>query len=383
MSVIAWIFLISMVGRASAPAQEPVVKQIEFSTDGGNLSTLGEVLIEYADGSNLLLTPDGQLHTLRAEDIQSEEPSDVPMTPLTPDEMGQAVVAELPEGFKVLQTKHYVLVYNSSEIYVNWVGRLFERQYSVFYNYWKSRGIRLNEPRFPLVAIVFSDKASYMPYAKREVGEAAESMIGYYNMKTNRMATYDLTGVDGLVPNGSRISSQAVIDELISRPEYERTVATIAHEAVHQLSFNGGLQTRLAENPRWLSEGMAMFFEAPDSGSASGKQRVGNVNYHNLRLFVSQFKDRPADSLSTLISDDSRMINAATASRAYPESWALTYFLFKTKSKQCTKYLLELRDLPPLGEVSPRERVERFKKHFGEDLTQLDTEFINYMRRVR
>ena len=74
-------------------------------------------------------------------------------------------------------------------------------------------------------------------------------------------------------------------------------------------------------------------------------------------------------------------IDATTATKAYPESWALTYFLFKTKRKQTTAYLKELAELPPLGEVSARERLELFKKHYGEDLAKLDQDFIAFMRR--
>ena len=168
----------------------------------------GEVLAAYSDGSLLFLSRDGQLRTLLSEEVVSSTPTAAPMEPMLGAEVGQSVIAELPPGFKVTETKHYVLVYNTSDIYVDWVGKLFERLYRGFYNYWRNKGVKLEEPRFPLVAIVFSDKAGYMAYAEREVGEAAGAMIGYYNMKTNRVITYDLTGVDGLVPTGQRVSSQ-------------------------------------------------------------------------------------------------------------------------------------------------------------------------------
>jgi len=274
-----------------------------------------------------------------------------------------------------------VLIYNTSEIYVKWVAELFERLHRNFYNYWKSKGFKLSEPRFPLVAVVFSNKASYMSYAQREIGATAEAMIGYYNMKTNRMVTYDLTGVDGLVPNGTRISSDTVIRHILSQPQAERTVATIVHEAVHQLAYNSGLQVRLAENPLWLSEGLAMFFETPDASSSKGWGAIGKVNAHNLRLFAQYVPDRPVDSLQTLISSDKRLREAATAGQAYPESWALTYFLLNAKSKQFVAYLKKLAQQPPLGEVAPRQRIELFKQHFGEDLEALDRELMNFYRR--
>lgn len=371
----------------NAWSQSPTV-QIEFKNDAGQPTSnadgspvLGEVLVDYADGSLLLLTPDGQMWTLQAEDIISSEPSDEPMQVLTSEEIYDQFKQQLPAGFNVHKTRHYVLIYNTSDVYVKWVASLFERLYRGFYNYWDSKGFKLEEPRFPLVAVVFSNKASYMAYAEREIGKSASAMIGYYNMKTNRMVTYDLTGVDGLVPAGTRVSNDRVIRHILSQPQAERTVATIVHEAVHQLAFNSGLQVRLSDTPLWVSEGLAMFFESPDAGNSSGWGTIGKVNQHNLRLFAQFLRRRPKDSLLTLISDDDRLRKAETASQAYPESWALTFFLLSTKSKQYTAYLRELASLPPLGEVSARERIEMFKKHFGDDLDELDQDFVNYYRR--
>jgi hypothetical protein len=364
-------------------AQEVATHQVEFKTQAGTTTSICEVLVAYADGSMLLLTPDGQLRTLTSTEVVTSVPVDEAMEPLDSKAAAAAVLAELPPGFDVHETDNYVLVYNTNFAYVKWVGVLFERLNSVFTNYWKkSNDLKLQKPRFPLVAIVFRDKASYLAYAERDVGDSAKAMIGYYNMKTNRMVTYDLTGVVGTVPPGKQVQYQELIDSLRQRPEFERTLSTIVHEAAHQLSFNTGLQTRLADSPLWMSEGMAMFFESPDNASAKGGQRIGNVNYFNLNLFRQSMSTRPADSLTTLITDDARFRDAATATKAYPESWALTYFLFKTKKKQTSAYLTELAEFAPLGEVTARERLELFKKHFGDDLARLDQEFISYMRRL-
>lgn len=371
---------------AEAATQSPVVTiEIEFKSPQGQqapaASVVGEAVVDYADGSLLLLTQDGQLWTLHSEDIVARKNTEKTFTPLTSDQIYEQFKDQLPTGFNVYKTKHYVLVYNTSDIYVKWVAELFERLHRNFYNYWKSRGFKLEEPRFPLVAVVFSNKASYLAYAQREIGDSAQAMIGYYNMKTNRMVTYDLTGVDGLVPSGTRISSDAVIRQILSQPQAERTVATIVHEAVHQLAYNSGLQARLAANPLWLSEGLAMYFETPDAKSSKGWGAIGKVNQHNLRLFAQFVPSRPVDSLLTLISDDKRLRESTTAGQAYPESWALTYFLMNTYSKQFVEYLKELAELPPLGEVPQRDRIEQFKKHFGQDLEALDKQLINFYRR--
>lgn len=369
----------------SASPPPPAVVEIEFRSPVGQKApdgpVLGEALVRYEDGSLLLQTADGQLWTLKQEDIKFCNEASAPFVPMTSDQIYAQFKQELPPGFAVHQTKHYVLIYNTSEVYVRWVAELFERLHRNFYNYWRSKGWRLEEPRFPLVAVVFSNKASYLAYGQREIGDTAQSMIGYYNMKTNRIVTYDLTGVDGLVPSGTRVSSDAVVRHILSQPQAERTVATIVHEAAHQLAYNSGLQVRLADNPLWLSEGLAMFFESPDANSSKGWGAIGKVNVHNLRLFAQYAANRPDDSLLTLISDDQRLRSGATAAQAYPESWALTYYLLTTRSRQFVAYLQELAQLPPLSDVPQRERIETFKRHFGEDLGELDKQLLAHFRR--
>jgi len=366
---------------STAPAVQTV--NVEFKHKGGQTTSIGEVIIEAEDGGILLLTPEGQLWTLQPEDILARSPADKPMQALTSEEIYAKIKLQATDGFKVHKTSHFVIIYNTNDIYAQWVGEMYEGLFRKFHNFWKSKKIELEEPRFPLVAIVFNTKEAYLAYAEREIGETAAALIGYYNMQTNRMISFDMTGVAGLAVNSGRYSSMQMINQAFSQPGAERTLATNVHEAVHQLSFNTGLQVRLADNPLWFSEGMAMFFETPDTNSARGGATIGKINYHNLRLFANYLPKRPADSLTTLITDDSRLQNAKTANDAYSESWALTYYLLKTKSKQYVTYLESLRALPPLVSSTPRERVALFKRHFGDDLPKLDADFITFIRKLR
>lgn len=375
------------IGQLSVVAQTPkdvaAVVETEFKHKGGQISSLAEVVVEAGDGGKLLLTPDGQLWPCQPEDIVRCEAVEKTLKPLSGDEVYENLKEQLSTEFHIHKTAHYVLVYNTSETYARWVGSLYERLYRAFYNYWKTRGIRLEEPRFALVAIVFNTQQSYLGFAEREIGESARAMLGYYNLQTNRVVSFDLTGVEGLTQPGSRLNSTVLINQVLSQPQAERTVATIVHEAVHQLSYNSGLQTRLADNPLWVSEGMATFFETPDVKSSTGWGTIGSINYHNLQLFAKYLHNRPADSLTTLITDDSRFQNSDTAGNAYSESWALTYYLLKTKKTEYSDYLKALSQLKPLAEMEPRERVELFKQHFGADLQEFDKDFIAFARRLR
>jgi hypothetical protein len=230
---------------------------------------------------------------------------------------------------------------------------------------------------------VFDSREAYLQYAEREIGPSAGAMIGYYNMQTNRIVTFDITGVQGLAVPGQRYSSSAMLTQLFSQPQAERTVATIVHEAVHQIAYNSGFQVRLADNPKWVSEGIAMFFETPDVNNARGWGTIGKINYYQLQQFRRYLQHRPSDSLTTLICDDRRFGDKSTVADAYAESWALTYYLLKAHSDNYADYMKAMAKLPPLGEGDARQRVELFKAHFGADLAKLDQQFVTFMRRQR
>jgi Protein of unknown function (DUF1570) len=377
-----WLLLSGFVCFAQQSDAESVkILRLTYRKKSVECKSLAEVIREYEDGSLLVQIPDGRLLSLDPEDVISQEPADQPMTPLTADQMIEELKEQLGSDFRFYKTKHYVIAFKTSQIYAEWVGQLFERFYRAFYTDWNNRDIKLDEPRFPLVAILFNDKNSYLEYAHQDIGDSAKAMIGYYNMNTNRMISYDLTGVDGLVPSNEKVSSRAVIERILSQPQAERTVATIVHEASHQLSYNAGLQIRLADNPLWLSEGLAMYFEAPDVLSPQ-TWKVGILNYHNLRLFLAYLNQRPVDSLQSLVSDDQKFSDPARVAAAYHESWALTYFLMKTRKKEFTQYMKHVAQFEPLAEPNARARLADFEKFFG-PLAKLDRDFINYITRQR
>lgn len=369
----------SLVLLAATPAL--ALDYVARTGDARPRELAGKVQVEAADGGVLLLTPDGAMWPLPKEEIAERRSDPKPFEPLTRQQLVARLTSELPAGFKFHQTKHYLIAYNTSPAYAQWVGALYERLFSAFHNYWERRGMKLHEPEFPLVALVFDSRDSYAEFARAEVGEAARSMIGYYSLQSNRMIMYDLTGVEDLKVTGDR-GSAARINQILSQPGAERTVATIVHEATHQLAFNSGLQVRYADLPLWVSEGLAIFFETPDLGSAKGWRTIGGVNRVNLTNFRKYLKARPADGLELLLADDKRFRDPATGADAYAESWALTYFLLQTRKEAYAKYMQAMGEQKPLIEVPSDERIARFKEHFGSDLAELDAEFLKYMRGV-
>jgi hypothetical protein len=372
--VILFLLLIS-------PAAARALEYVTINQNGSQQELVGKLEVEAEDGGIMLLTADGVLWPLPKEEIVSRKSDDKPFVPLAAEEIAKKLTAELPAGFKIHQTKNYLICYNTSQAYAQWVGGLFERLNAAFYNYWTRRGIEMRPPQFPLVALVFDSKASYAQHARGELGDATGSIIGYYSLKTNRMTMYDLTGVEEF-GGGGRATTAARVNQILNKPGAERTVATIVHEATHQLAFNSGLQVRYADIPMWVSEGLAIYFETPDLESKTGWRNIGGVNRVNLVNYRKAAADGKLVSLEQLLTGDKEFRDPNTAPTAYAQAWALNYFLLKTRGEQYAKYLQAQAAQAPLVIVEPPERIKQFQEALGSDTTEIEADFLKFMRNV-
>ncbi len=353
---------------------------VVYQEGGSEQRLTGKVEVVAADGGILLLGRDGVLRNIEPKDLVSRASDDEPFTPYNKAELAQVTLRALPAGFTTFETNNYLIVHNTSRAYAAWCGSLFERLYRGFENYWSRRGFKLKQPEYPLVALVFGDKESYVQYAQQELGEAAGSVIGYYSLRTNRMAMYDLTGVASAA-GGARLTG-AQINAMLARPAASQTVATVIHEATHQIAFNAGMHRRYSDIPVWLSEGVAMYFETPDLSSARGWSTIGDVNRPRMQAFSQSLGSRKPGDLAALLENDKRFRTVSEAAAAYSEAWALCYFLNRVKEREFVEYLKLLSEKDPLIWNSPEERLAEFTRIFGSPQT-LELEFVRFMSRVK
>jgi hypothetical protein len=373
--VILLVWLVIALGGPASGVDRVTIKKGESQT-----TLEGRVEVTAQDGGVLLLAPDGVLWPLQPKEIVERKSDALPFEPLGADQIARRLQAELPKGFDVHTTAHYLICYNTTREYAQWCGALFERLYWAFDNYWTRRGFTLSKPAFPLVAVVFADRASYITFSTAELGDAADKIIGYYSLQSNRMTMYDLSGMEAVNRAHNRRGSPGQISKLLAQPEAERNVATIVHEATHQIAYNCGLHARLSDCPLWFSEGIAMFFETPDVSSAKGWRNIGGANVPRLNQFGAYVRKRPADSLETLVADDKRFRDTNQALDAYAEAWSLTYFLIRQRPKQYLEYLRTLSQKKPLLWDTPATRLKELTEAFG-DLKKLDAEFMRFMRK--
>ncbi|MBQ15693.1 MAG: hypothetical protein CMJ65_01075 [Planctomycetaceae bacterium] len=380
--IAACCLLACPITSAMSAEDAAMVETVSFD-DGGRTRTIsGRVLVTATDGGLLVQERDGRLWTVTIETLKTRDPSRIPFQPYTTRELGSHLATELKQSvgpdLLITTTRHYTIVSSADPRYARWCGLLFERLRTAFVTYWKGRGLALAEPEFPMVAIVLKNRDEFNRFAKRDAGLDSTQAVGYYSMLTNRIVLYDLAAVPGRPPAGTAAEIQR---RLATAP---RAIATVVHEAAHQVAFNSGLHRRLADNPLWLAEGMAVFFETPDLRSRTGWRTVGQVNRPRLARFVEFVRQRRRPgSLKSLVTVDRRFRDAPSEIDAYAEAWALSYYLMRARRKQYLAYLKTIAAKPLLRWDTPEVRQADFEAAFGNDWQKLDRQFLKYMSRVK
>jgi hypothetical protein len=262
----------------------------------------------------------------------------------------------------VTGTGHYLVVHPKGQK-DRWAQR-FEDLYRSFVHYFSVRGLRVKEPEFPLVAIVWGNKQQYLNYAATNGVNLSPNAVGYYSPATNRVHLYDATAGK----NGA---------------DWQQNADTIIHEVTHQTAFNTGVHARFAGCPRWLAEGLGTLFEAKGIHSARAfTGRPDRINRQRLADYKRLFpKGVEAEYLAQLVSSDRPF--ERDVPKAYAASWALTFYLVETQSRRYADYLALTAARQP-GEPYPdAKRLADFTRIFGDNFAMLAARLSRFMADVQ
>ncbi|MFW5693439.1 MAG: hypothetical protein ACOCWL_04415, partial [Thermoguttaceae bacterium] len=160
-----------------------------------------------------LLGRDGRLWQFPPGEATEWRQSSTRFTPATVSELRADLLRELGRGFEVTTTTRYVVAHARGQR-DRWPKR-FENLYREFVTYFGKRGLNLQEPEFPLVAIVLPGEAEFRQYLAALGAPAPRGLLGFYSLETNRIVLYDIESSDGY-------------------DEWHETATTILHEATHQ-----------------------------------------------------------------------------------------------------------------------------------------------------
>lgn len=351
--------------------------EVTFSRAGDVQKLEGWVLEEPADGSILFQSRDGRIWELQASEVREKAKSETAVAPYTKKEMGRLIRDELGKGFRSHDAGNFVLIYNTEEDYARWIAGLYRKLRRGFGDYWRKSGLKLNtKPQFPLPVLIFRTRAEYLQYMQRDLGQANESMLAYYNFQTNRVVMFDLTATQA---RENVKMDQRRITQVLSNPRAVPMVATVIHEGTHQLMFNYGMQVRYSDTPLWLNEGLAMYFETPDMKSSRGWRKIGGINFLRLQPFLQFLERRPQDSLRQMIKSD-EVFRRGDVLDNYSQAWAFTYFLLNRHRENFVEYLQHMSKKPILIYDKPEQRVSEFEELMKKSIEELDREFVQYMK---
>lgn len=307
-----------------------------------------------------LLARDGRLVQFAPNEARNSRRVSDRFVSYSPSEMRARLQREFGQQFEVSGTGHFLVVHPRGTR-DQWAMR-FEELYRSFVHYFNVRGFRLDEPQFPLVAVVFRTQGEYLEYARRYETAVSPQVVGFYSGASNRIVMYDESG-------GRSAPSPSNLETLI-------------HEAAHQSAFNTGIHNRYWPPPRWVCEGLGMLFEAPGvHDSRTYKNLQDRINRHRLERYRRYLVKRPPDALVNFLMSDRLFQTDPDA--AYAEAWALTFFLCETRPKQYYQYLKATAgpDAATANE-SGEERLARFLGVFQTDLKLLEAHYQRFIAQL-
>ena len=370
------IFFCSVAGLADELPSSATLATVAVKGDDGSLEVSGRVLVQAQDGGVLLEERNGRIRQLTAAMIESKTVSEAPFVWMTDDELGSDLLSQVPAGFEIHQTDHYVVCSNSSEEYAVFVGKLLEKVFDQYFQFMKEQEIVVRPLMAKLPVIILQSEAEFKDFASTQHPETSfVDTPGYYSIRENQMLLMDLTR------DRSIRSVSAIRKRLSEQPLH---VATIVHEAVHQLAFNSGLQVRMADNPVWLSEGLALHFEQVIPRSTSLWTRPGLVNARHHPEFIRSVENATTRiSFNSLTQTDKSFTDSATVATAYAESWALTTYLLRQQKSGMGRFLQTISRRIPLQPVTAEQRLQEFTTAFGKSPDECEQEVVSFVRRLR
>jgi len=305
----------------------------------------------------LLLARDGRLWDFAPKESRNFRKVSSSFSSYSASEMRAALERELRGKLVITGTGHYLVAHPKGK--EAWAQR-FEQLYRSCIHYFSMRNMRVTEPAFPLVAIVWGNRADFERYAAQDGSHVREGVLGFYSPTTNRVMLYDND------MGNSRLSS--LFND-----------ATIIHEATHQVAFNTGVHNRFSPSPNWLVEGLGSMFEA---NGVWDWQRYPDRRDRVNRMRLAQFRawqksGRAAGSFAQLLSSDRQFATNPTA--AYAEGWAWVFFLTERHPQKFAEYVRRVAGRGDFEAYPPSQRIHDFSEVFGSDLRMLEKHCFNFI----
>lgn len=335
----------------------------------------------------------------------------VDMTPVPADEAAEKeALALVGPGFKVKQTAHYSVLYNTSDSEVASFGMAIEGTYRSCVKYVDRLGIDAQPPDKKLIIYYFDEHKDYTAFSKKlGRGDRPQSTPGVYFPDLNRSMFYNFKNQDSF--KAARQAADAKIEAMRERlrqpgvtPSQRRHIQAeikearalanragqmggalsegiVQHEVSHQVLWNVGYHNKLQffANPRWLAEGTAMMFEPIAEG---GSANIGAVNIDRLREYQFLEKEGKLIPVAKFVATHTHF-DPETIGIAYPQAWAMAHYLNRAKRKQLKSYVEDILTRPKNYKTTEALELAAFEKAFGKPDERWERNWKEWMSKVR
>lgn len=305
----------------------------------------------------LVMLPTGRLQLVPRGETS---PTDKPFVPADEAAMKQAIAAEGFDKYSMVSAPPYLFVYASSEGFYLHTRSILESMYPGVVSTLKGWGLNPQQPAVPLVVIIMPSRAEFDAYDK-----SAPEIAAYYDTRTNYVVLYE-----------DRKLWEAAPEYALKQGAY-----IVAHEGVHQILHNTGIQRRLARWPQWISEGVPEYFCPLKVSSRIVRTRHGELPTRTLKWTEPGMVNdiRMYDLLRTSAAGGQVAKGLVQAkdlgSREYALAWGLVHYLVSEEPDKFRDYLRDVSRIQPLdpaqkalvGRIDPL-----FVKHFGDDFAAIE-----------
>ena len=356
-NILIFSFVIS-VALAEALIAQKKSPEMTIKVDVNKRTYIGKPLVW--DGKNMqLLRRDGRMTFLPVKSHDDYEVLSNDFSVMPRKLMVAKLKKEFGKRYTVSSTSSFLVVHPHGE-YQKWA-KPFEDLNKRFSAFFSSRGHKLEQPQFPMVAVVLNTRSEFDRMLKGYY-QSNPNMLGYYSPRSNRIITYDQT----------KTEEDSIFD-----------TNTVIHEATHQTAFNRGVHNRFGDYSSWLVEGLACLFEAKGvHNSYIHTRRKDRIN--SSRLLSIQYAIKEGDAkgkLGKIIRDDE--LFRSDAQLAYAYAWGLTFYLAETKPREYLRYLKDDAQREDFTAYDAKERLKRFAKAFGSDFDNFESRMFNFLMKQK
>jgi hypothetical protein len=353
------ILLVVVGGSYGLRRSSVIAQEVTVRIDVDQKSYIGKPLAW--DGQTMaLLRRDGRWINIPVSHQDEVEQIADDFRPFSFESMRTQLQQEFGIKYQVSTTRNFIVVHPPGDPQV-WATP-FEVLYQRFRNYFTSRGMSLEKPEFPMVAVVLRTRNEFDKFLRKY--HFYDSLImGYYSPRSNRIITFD--------PTGGRSA----------RRDWAFN-ATMIHEAAHQSAYNVGIHTRFGIVPLWISEGLALMFEADGvTNTLTYTDQKDRINRDRLVVLKKYYADsRAQGKMKAMITGDALFDD--DPSLAYALAWGMTFFLAESYPRQYFKFLAADGNREEFTDFDRSQRLTAFQRAFGTDLDDLEKRLERFVDKL-